>query len=455
MTESTEITEKPRPWHQSLLLAVAIGVGALVVGAAIAITALVALPHTTGFDLLPAGGTIVVIAGNDVELRTLLQTVTPGLSAPLAQTGSGHIVALLALPNGTEEWISLPRGTTSLDDSAVQMSAAARAFLHEQKPLTGNSFFAALASDSDGLFFADVPWLRAHGSLHPFVAAALTGHAKVGLTHHSSRWRVTVDGPAVASSLPLQIPLAFPAPLFSLAVADAPAFLQTVISWQQPEAALITDGLARAFIARTLGPGALTGSVLESLRHTTLLSIASGHSGGLLFAASAPSATSTSGAALLIKSFSSSLPRAIVEHIALDDHYSVINARIDEAGTSRTDVSNGAWTTTTILQLTTGRQLSVAHNPATERLTLSNDTGAILALQSAFPTENLLPLDDVQGSPVAAGVLRPALLAPLLPPSVPSLLTKGLLKALPTAPLATWNLGVAGPIWTLTLDLAS
>ncbi len=453
VTDKTpETTENPRSWKQSLLLAIAVGGGTLAVAALAVLTVLLNLPQKDAFDLLPADRTIVALSGDSPLFRQALASVAPSLQLPAS--GSGRVVALLATGSNQEEWVTLPRIGADLDDPALGLSPAARAVLGVGDALSTLPVAAALPADGELLFIANVPWLRAKANLHPFAAAALTGRSALGLGAKGGLWQLSVDGGPVGDGLGRLLPLGVRSPAFALAAADLPGLIATVQSWQQPDARLITAGLVRAAIGRTLGADVLSGATLSALEQATLISVAPVGSGSARFAAVLPAGADD--APTLVEAFGAafarSLPRATVARQQLDEERAVVDARLDPTSAVRTETNLGGWSAVSWSHSGSLRSLAAATSGFDNRLLLGSDDEVLAGFLAEASPDQLAVLSD-RGTLVAAGVLRPALLAPLIPPSSAILLTRGLFPTLPSFPVISWNLTAQNGVWSLLTEL--
>lgn len=450
MTDKADSPNPARPWKQSLLLAAAIGGGTLVVAGIVAIVVLLNLPTVNALNLLPANRTIVVVAGES-PAADLLHRAMPGLELPAA--GSGRLLALLSIGEGDEQWISLPRHDADVDLTTLPPDV--RAVLGQGPSLADEPLLKALPTDPEFLFFANVPWLRAKGELHPYVAAILTGRRQVALAAGADRWQLSTDGGPAGEPLSRNVPLGLPVPALSLAAADLHGLLETLESWQQPDARLITEGLARALLGRALGPRALTGAALTALQNTTLISLGSAGSGAtrLALALDLPVETSSIAAQAIEDAFAAALPRATIVRQPLDADYSMADARLDLSMLERNESAQGAWTVVTLSHSGSARGLSLALSDLDRRLFVGSDRSTVEGLLPVGQPATALPILVAETPLLAGGVLRPAALTALLPPSTPALLTRGLITSWPSAPVISWNLTARNGIWSLIADL--
>ncbi len=441
-----DTTETPPPWNQSLLLAAASVGGALIVAGLVTVVVLLNLPVVSGLELLPANRTIIALAGDDAALRRMLQEAAPGLPT-LPASGSGRVIALITVAPGQEEWISLPRQNVNLDDPTLTLSPAARAVLEEGPSLLAEALPSALPADAEMVFFATVPWLRANSTLHPFLTAALTGRSEVAIARQGNRWQLSVNGGPARDTLNRALPLSLNDPIFALAAADLPTLLATLQSWQQPDARLITAGLVRALIGRTLGPESLSGATLAALQNAVSLAVAADAAGTPRFAAALPAADASALAESFAAAFEASLPRASIVHQPLDEEYTLNDVRLDPAAIVRTESQINGRPTVTLSRSGSVRTLSLAPSPLENRLLIGSDPESVAAPMSQ------LPLLSTNGALIAAGVVRPAALGTWLPPSTAILLSRGLLRTLPDVPVIPWNLTARNGVWSLFVDL--
>ncbi len=450
MTETVDSPNPARSWKQSLLLAAAIGGGTLVMAGLVAVVVLLNLPAVSALDLLPANRTIIVMAGESPAVD-LLRRAAPGLTLPAA--GSGRLLALLSIGEGNEQWINLPRANADTD--LTTLPPEVRAVLGQGPSLAAEPLLAAMPHNPEFLFFANAPWLRAKADLHPYVTALLTGRRQVALAAHQGRWQLSTDGGPAGDTLPYSVALGLPVPALSIAAADLSGLLETLQSWQQPDARLITEGLARAIIGRNIGPRVMTGTALTALKDATLVSLAAAGSGAtrIALAMDLPPDASASAAQAFEDAFAAALPRATIVRQPLDDEYTLIDARLDESVLDRSDSTQGAWTVVSLSHSGSSRSLGLGLSDLDRRLFVGSDRSTVEGLLPVSQPASALNVLTTDTPLIAGGVLRPAALADMLPPSTPILLTRGLITAWPSTPVISWNLTARNGIWSLIADL--